>query len=148
MGPDCRKRLMMDVSVPEEIRQEANKIVYEIAVIQKDIKVGTMTSRLRHLGFEKLADRIDKRVKQKPTIVVEQRDGKFYVKAPYDAESVSDWRSIPGRSFARIVEDGRSVKWNIVPKEMKRQVWDLLKKYYPGQLCQGPKGYFVVEEEA
>lgn len=63
MGPDCRKRLMMDVDVPEDARKEANRIVYEIAVIQKGIKVGTLTDKLRSLGFEKLADRIDKRVK-------------------------------------------------------------------------------------
>jgi hypothetical protein len=148
MGPDCRKRLMEDVDVPEDMRKEANRIVYEIAVIQKGIKVGTLTDKLRSLGFEKLADRIDKRVKQKPAIIVEQREDKLYVKTPYNAESVSNWRSIPGRTFARIMEDGRSVNWNIVPGNMKRQVWDLLKKYYPGQLGQGPKGRFIVEEEA
>lgn len=46
------------------------------------------------------------------------------------------------------MEDGRSENWNIVPGNMKRKVWNLLKKYYPGQLGQGPKGRFIVEEEA
>jgi hypothetical protein len=147
MGPDCRARLLGSIDVPEEARQEANKLVYQIAVIQKGVEIFEPLMRLRELGFVKLADRIEKRCKMKPQVFITEMDGCLVVRTPYLLEAGRAWRNIPGRRWEKI-PGHEYKKANIIPMAQKRAVWNLLLTYYHGLLAEGPKGQFVIDKKA
>lgn len=147
MGPDCRARLLGSIDVPEEARQEANKLVYQIAVIQKGVEIFEPLMRLRELGFVKLADRIEKRCKMKPEVFITEMDGRLVVRTPYSLEAGRAWREIPGRRWEAI-PGHEYKKANMIPIAQKRAVWNLLLTYYHGLLAEGPKGQFVIDKKA
>lgn len=91
---------------------------------------------LRLLGYEALADRVQRRLAQ----VTVTEEGRFlFVHAPFDPRFIIAVRNIPGRrwDFTR--------KLNAVPKDQKRALWNALCACYPGALGIGPKGPFVLE---
>lgn len=146
MGPDCRARLLRSVQVDAAAHKEANQLVYRIAVIQKGIDVLEPLERLRELGFVKLADRIEKRCRVNPRIVIQEKDGELFIRTPFDFTATQEWRSIPGRRWCNSPEPDQEFKGrvNAVPKAQKRAVWNLLLKYYHGKVAKGPKGFFII----
>lgn len=62
IGPVCRDKYGFDLDMPEEVRKEANQIVYHIAADQKGEHIPQLAKQLANLGFEKLADRILERI--------------------------------------------------------------------------------------
>lgn len=138
IGPVCAKKYGFNIKVSDEARQEANKIVYEIAARQEGPEVGPLCVRLRELGFEKLADRILERV---APIAIHQMGDKLWVSTPYTDAVVSDMRGIPGRQWKKLA------KVNEIPNtlESKRALWEVLAKHFNGRLARGPKGPFVVK---
>jgi hypothetical protein len=146
MGPNCRARLLTSVEVDETARKEANKLVYQIAAVQKGVDILEPLERLRELGFVKLADRIEKRCKMKPEITIREMGEELYIWAPYDYEASKAWRNIPGRKWRQLPGQGFEGKVNTVPKSQKRAAWALLLTYFKGKLATGPKGLFIVKE--
>lgn len=137
LGPVCRKRHGYNKKgISEEARSEANKLVYLVACEQTGIKVTDATTRLRELGFEKLAARIEKRV---VSIKIEELpSGRFAVKSPFNEDAVAAMARVQGRRW------NREEKVNTFPVTSKGAIWELLKRYYPGELAVGPKGPFQV----
>ncbi|KKN79984.1 hypothetical protein LCGC14_0334920 [marine sediment metagenome] len=134
MGPDCRKKYGVDDLDPEA-RQQANKLVYQIAQDQDGATVLDCTARLRELGFGALAARIIKRLK---IITVFRCDAGLVVKTPFDPNVVEAMREIPGRRW------DKERKTNIFPATADRQVWGLLQRFYPGQTALGIHGAFTI----
>ena len=141
MGPICRKRYGFDDSIPEEARKEANKLIYTIARHQKGEHVEGALARLKDLGFTKLVDRINKRLRKRPSVEINCNDGRLILKARIPAESWHNWlnalRQVPGRKYEG--EGGNSF-----PIERKREVYQLLCEYLPGKTGVGPKGEFTI----
>ncbi len=135
LGPDCRKRLGFDRPVEDAARQEANRIVYNIALEQTGEIAIAGAEVLRGLGFEKLADRILERVVD---ISIRQDGDTLVVKAPYKEEALAAWRSVPGREWKR------EEKLAVYPKSSRRAIYAVLCEFYNGALAIGPKGPFVV----
>lgn len=143
MGPDCRARLLIGVEVDEVAREEANKLVHGIATNRVGVDILEPLARLRALGFEKLANRIQKRVKVRPVVVIEEygSNNELSCKTPYKPEAVAQWRRVRGWRYSRL-PDGS--KRNIIPMSSKREVWDLLRRHYKNEVATGPKGLLVI----
>jgi hypothetical protein len=55
------------------------------------------------------------------------------------AEFAAAWRAIPGRRWV----NGR----NVIPTSSKRNLWNLLKTFFPGEFGVAPTGTFKVPGE-
>lgn len=135
MGPDCRRKHGYNDDVSDNARVEANGLVHKIALDQNGVEVLDATTRLREIGFVKLADRIIKRLRP---IEIEETQGRLIVKTPYDYDAVTAMRAISGRRW-----DGE-LKVNTFPVTSRDPVWELLQNFFPGALGVGPKGTFTV----
>jgi len=136
MGPDCRKKYQIPDTLDDETRTEANRLVYQIALDQKGPQVVANLARLRDLGCDVIVDRIVKRVR--PIEVLDDGEGRFALKTPYDPDFVGHLRTVHGRRWDR----ERKV-WTF-PNSQKPWVWKALQKSYPGTLGLGPRGPFTV----
>jgi hypothetical protein len=116
-----------------ETRKVANLLVHRIACAQAGPEVGQLTNALRALGFVKLAARIAKRL---ATVQVEVEDGAIFVKAPYSEEAVAILRAVPGRRWMK------TEKLNSYPISSRAELFQALKRAYPGKTGFGPKGLF------
>jgi hypothetical protein len=151
IGPECRNGIFPD-NVTDADRAVANSFVHAAAIAAQTgnvAKVMELASDIRRLGFESLADKVErrfkegvKRVQRKADITIEEKDGYLLVTTPYrrgDAEAFkAAWRAIPGREYV-----GHR-KANEVPVSSKKAVWELLKRFFPGKWGMGPKGPFRV----
>lgn len=93
LGPECRKRHGVPSDLPEEVRERANKLIYQCA--KDDVAVEVLQAavvELALLGCTKLANRISKRAGR---IVVTVTEDAVDVSAPY-SESFLRARG-PGR---------------------------------------------------
>jgi hypothetical protein len=136
VGPECRKRHGYDIDLPEDVRKEANRIVYEIACEQEGHSVVEKCALLRQMGLDALASRIIQRLR---TVSIQFDGEEYIVQAPYEPDAVRALARIPGRKWHG---DG---KFNTFPATQKRQLWDVLQRYYAGFSAIGPKGAFVIE---
>lgn len=149
IGPDCRKRYLVTKGLSDEARQEANQMVFWIAASVSAVRGGDLEqtarasvagqlARLRELGFEKLADKLETAWVQIKVFVTE---GRLAVKMPYSDQSVAMCRRIYGRRW------DPKAKLNTFPNtdESRRHIWLMLRRCYPGFAALGPKGAFVVE---
>lgn len=112
------------------------------AMLVGDRPEGKLIERLRTLGFDKLADKLEKA--WMPIRVIEMdpaRGNVIAIEAPYNEEAVSAQRGIPGRMW------DKQTKRNYFPLSQKAAVWRMLCKFYPGVAGIGPKGPFVVPTE-
>lgn len=139
MGPDCRARfLRAPTGLSNEGREEANRLVHKIAMRhgqRPSMEMMTDVARLRELGFDKLADRL---VERCCTVHISMTPDRILVKAPYSELFIANSRRIPGRIW-----DGDR-KINSYPKASARQLYDVLKASFSGQLGYGPKGAFAI----
>lgn len=120
----------------DDSRWAANLLVHHIAHYQKDPESMGAIRLIRALGYESLADRIEKRIKPKIQVMVE--NGRIEVESPYSETFVACIREIKGRRF-----DYDNKIWS-APVTQKRELWKALKAAYEGDLAQGPKGPFVI----
>lgn len=136
VGPICRKKYMGDFShVSEEVRVQANRIVYEISALFADhpIRALEKSDELRALGLCALPDQLEK---QLISVHVETCSDKYHVTAPFNANAIVGFRSI-----------GR---WNpekkvwMVPTRNRQALFDTLKQFYGGLLGKGEKGVFEI----
>ncbi len=116
-----------------ETRRVANLLVHRIAMQQGGPEVMQLTLAIRALGFVKLADRIGRRLAR---VVVEVEDGQLLVRAPFDVGAVNIMRSVPGRRWHK------AEKMNSFPLSSRRELYEALKRAYPGELGLGQKGLF------
>jgi len=135
IGPECRRKLGFNMECAEGAREEANQLVFMVALKQRGIEVATACARLRELGFEKLAARIEKNAVD---VRIEEDGDRLRVHARYLEEATPTWRAIPGRRW-----DG-DAKANEIPARERRALWALLTRYYPGAVAIGPRGPFTV----
>jgi hypothetical protein len=164
IGPDCRKKYMPK-ALGGEAREEANKLVYQLALAVSGIVTTTVTTdaagaayvmggaaavgqmlvggteaegmlaRLHTLGFDKLAEKLEAAW---IAIRVTEDAGQLTVVTPYNAEAVDAMRRVPGRRWDPVK------KVNTFPQASNSALWALLRRYYPGKAGIGPKGPFVV----
>lgn len=136
IGPDCRRKYGFDMPCDEAARAEANALVYRVALVQEGVSVAEACARLRVLGFEKLAARIEKRAVD---VRIEEVGDRLRVSTRrYVEEATASWRSIRGRRW-----DGEA-KANEIPASERRALWSLLTRHYPGAVAMGPRGPFTV----
>lgn len=131
IGPVCREKYGYDVTVAEEARDEANKIVYQIALDQDGPFVAEGCNRLREMGFVKLADRILDRTA--PVAVAVEGD-RLVVTSAYDPAWVDALRGVPGRRW------DRERKVNTVPVSARAALEALVVRMFPGRVTVWPEG--------
>lgn len=135
MGPSCMSKHGFTLDVSEEARKEANRLVYEIALDQTGPRVMENLKALRVLGFDKLAERIEKRIL---VVDITVEGGSLVVKAPYNETFLQGSFGLKGRYF------DRARKVTIIAASAKPELWTLLQRAYPGLTGRGPKGLFQI----
>ena len=141
MGPDCRRKHGYNIEASEDVRKQANKLVYNIALIQSAATpnfdgIFAATATLQLLGFDKLAGVIIERTAQ---IVIKVDGDKLVVQTPYRESATAGWRGVPGRRW------DRDAKVNRVPVSSKSALWTFLRSNFAGCAAIGPRGPFTVE---
>jgi hypothetical protein len=142
IGPDCRNHINQGIS--EETRKTCNVLTHEAAIAAQDgniVRVRRAAELIRSLGLDVLADKILARFKNAERLAkvrITEENGTLVIRTPWkNLRGFSDaWRAIPGRTY----RNGR----NVVPSSSKREVWELLKRYFPGVYGVGPQGAFKI----
>lgn len=62
----------------------------------------------------------------------------YVVRTPYVAAAKQAWRNIPGRRW------DKADKVNLIPPSSRKQLFALLREYFPGAIVLGPKGTFTL----
>lgn len=150
IGPICRAKYGYDkVAVSAAVKDEANKLIYQAAALQKGIEFYKIAERLAELGFSKIAEILKKRAKLKVEVRIKIVEPFYRLEAPYNAEAVAALKKIPGRFYNEVEEvlDGKKVKkkYNFVPTVRKQALFDIIRRYYSGLTAEGPKGFFTIE---
>jgi hypothetical protein len=144
MGPDCRSKHGFSgkraPNVNDDDRKKANRIVYSIALGLPQEHLAAAIADLRTMGFDTLANVLEDR---NVAVHIEGHDiAHIIVRAEFNEQANADsaWRTIPGRRF------DWELKANIIPATdaSRRALWNLLRKYYPGQLMKSEKGLTAI----
>ena len=136
IGPDCRDKWGYYIDCMPEAREEANRLVHQIAVRQDGPEVGAACGRLQELGFVKLAARVLERV---ASVRIIEEGSDLVVESAYSPEAVALLRKVPGRRW-----DGER-KVNVFPAGARLALWAALRAAYPGSIGSGPRGVFFIE---
>lgn len=136
MGPDCRKRYYKAANPEAEAnRPIANKIVHALAVGEGD--VATQLLELRMLGFGPLVERLTERL---VAVTIREEDDRLEVSFPYDAAAVEAIKRFPSRRY-----NPEHKTWCMpASKTCRVLLWALLRRFFHGQLAEGPKGFFRI----
>lgn len=146
IGPDCRHHVNQGIS--PETQKACNVLTHDAAVAAQEgniIKVRRAAEMIRDLGLDVLADKILERFKNAERLakikIVETPEG-LVIKTPFKrtGDFIAAWRLIPGRRY-------RMGK-NIVPTTSKKEVWELLKRFFPGEYGVGPQGAFKIPKHS
>lgn len=142
LGPECRKKYGVSPSCTDEQRVEANKLIYLVACQQTGIDVAKASHRLKQLGFDKLAEIVDKRVAD--VMIFDAGNGYkvtwVWDDMHQDARS-SDFRNVPGRKWLK-PETGEKL-W-FVPYSSKNHLWHWMQRHFKGRIGIGPQGPFTI----
>ena len=147
VGPECYSHLECDtVSVSEDTRKEANRIVYKAALAAQAgeiTQVLVFAKALADMGLKGLADKVAHRFRNAERyteIVITLENDMYRVETPFRRGKKDDfiaaWRAIPGRRFVRSA--------NYVPKAQKKALFEVLKRFFSGKIAKGPKGLFRI----
>jgi hypothetical protein len=146
IGPECRKG--DNGGIPDDVRVEANKYVYEAALAADQGRVGDViiiAGKIRDLGLDKLASKVGRRFKnaeRNADITIDVEGDEYVVSTPFrrgDKEAfIAAWRKIPGRRY----RNGR----NYIPIAQKKALWTLLQDFFGGKFGKGPKGIFRIPQ--
>ena len=149
IGPECRAG--NNEGIEETQRVLCNRLTHAAAIAAQKGQVEVIrqcAEAIRNLGLETLAEKVEKRfvnAERLAKITITDHGGMLAVNTPYKRsagpEFVAAWQAIPGRRFNRM----RSV--NLIPVACKGQLWDLLKKFFPGEFGKGPQGVFRIPGE-
>ena len=145
IGPECRKG--DDGGIPDAVRMQANKLVFDAAVAADQGRVGevlALAEKIRELGLDELAGKVGRRfkgsVQRRADITIKVEGDEYVVKTPFrrgDKDAfIAAWRAIPGRRYSN--------KLNRVPMTQRAALWSLLKEFFPNKTGMGPKGLFRV----
>lgn len=148
IGPECRNGATGGIT---EIQRElCNQLTHRAALAAQDgniTEVREIASQIADLGLVQLAEKVASRfvnAERMAKIVIGQQGDFLVVKTPYkrsaSSEFVSAWRMIPGRRFS----SGK----NFVPMSSKRELWNLLLRFFPGEYGKGPQGVFKIPKAA
>ena len=138
IGPICRDRLGLENCADDELRAQANKIVWRIAREHDKLRIADHAARLHLLGFTALAKRIIQRIAGRPSVNIEREDDLIIVKTRFDEEAVALMRRVRGRRW----DSERKV--NTFPASSASELLDALRQAFPGETAVGPKGKFVL----
>lgn len=142
IGPDCRNHINQGIST--DTQKACNVLTYEAAIAAQEgnvEKVRQAAEMIRTLGLDILAEKILERFKNAERLAkikITESEGMLIIKTPFKhtAGFADAWRAIPGRRY----RNGR----NIVPVTQKREVWELIKRFFPDVYGVGPQGAFKV----
>lgn len=142
MGPDCRHEYTGGIDA--DTQKACNVITHDAAIAAQEgnvEKVRKCAEMIRTLGLPILADKILDRFKNAERlakITIVEKDGFLFIKTPWKQTPgfAAAWRAIPGRRY----QMGR----NIVPLTSRREVWELIKQFFPDVYGVGPQGAFKV----
>ena len=136
MGPTCREKYGVgDDGTSIEERRQANKLTWAIAADSSDpLRTVACLRELRMLGFNKLADAIEKK---RVTIHIEVTPNRtLHVKAPL--VDGADWRLVRGQKWNPVK------KVRVGPVSERVSLYRVLMRHYMHAIGRGPKGLFVV----
>lgn len=155
IGPICRKKYGFDSTVVSQAaRDEANKLIYRAAVLQKGVEFLAIAKRLAQLGFTKLSEILTTRARVNVEVKISLHPATapvyYRIEAPYNAGAVADLKAIPGRKYGEVeetLEGGKVIKhkYNFIPVARKQLLFDAISRHYAGLTAEGPKGTFVIE---
>lgn len=152
IGPICAEKTGYGRDeLPADVRDEVNRLVYELAAYGRDVRAIERLGRLRELGFHELVTRVEERLESLVEIwtgLVPGDSSRVWVEFPklatqeaFDA-LLADVRCVPGRRWERNGAKG----WNTFPRT--RTVFSefraVLAKHFPGRVVRGLKGLYVV----
>jgi hypothetical protein len=147
IGPVCAEKTGIGrAELAPEVRAEANRLVYRLAQLQRSPEAVPLCARLRALGLDTLADRIEERLIEHTTIRIERVGQSLLairlpkVDGAAFALLLNDLRRVPGRTF-----DAAS-KINTIPDTplSRAALRRVLAKHFPGHIGRGPGGMFVI----
>jgi hypothetical protein len=146
IGPECRNHTTAGIT--EEQRKICNRLTHHASIMAQkgDINaVRQIAKDIETLGLKTLAEKVCKRFVNAERLakiqITLRNDGMMIVKTPFKrskADFVQAWRKIPGRVYAR--------SCNLIPQTSKKELWDLLKTYFPGEYGVGPQGPFKIPQ--
>lgn len=146
IGPECRKGRTDGIS--KEQQEICNKLTHAAALAAQEgqvEKVRAIAAEIAALGLTELAEKVQHRfvnAERLAKITIVQAGDSLSVHTPWkrNGDFVAAWRSIPGRRYAGAGK-------NVVPVTSKRELWNLLLKFFPGQFGKGPQGLFRVPKK-
>lgn len=145
LGPTCRERFGVHDVVSDEARREANALISRLATRHPGgLEVVSICDRLRALGMEALAGRVEERT---VAIRIAEYDHSsepgYLVISPYSEEANARFRAIDGRRFLRDPVGVEGPGWWF-PVESRNALWRAVQASFSGQLALGPKGAFLI----
>ena len=152
IGPVCADKTEFGrPGLDPEVRAEVNRLVYQLAALQKQPGAVTHLRRLVELGFAVLADRVAARLEELVEVRVELVNGVGVVLSEMprlDDERFEMWRQakrqIPGWTFRHVEKMGG--RRDVVPNRVEsiQALYRALTLVVPGKVGKSPKGLFVV----
>jgi hypothetical protein len=150
IGPECRKGF--DGNIDSATPDECNRLTRLAAVAAQSgnvERVREIAAEIESMGLVSLADKVRKRfvnAEKKCKITIIDNGDMLVVETPFRRKDSSGfieaWRNIPGRRY------DRNRNANVVPVNQKRQLWQLLQRFFPGEFGKGPQGVFRIPEAA
>lgn len=155
IGPVCAEKTGFGrETLAPGVRAEANRLIYDLAALQKTPNAIPRLARLRALGFVEIADRIEKRLETLVEIQIESVENLGLVITVPKVEDksmferlVADLRAIPGRRWIEV--PGRDGKFNVIPDARKsiHALYKALSRAFAGMPSRSPKGLFLMPTE-
>jgi hypothetical protein len=150
IGPVCAEKTGFGrEGLPPDVRAEVNRLVYELAALQRHADAIPRIARLRELGFDLIAEKITIRLEQLFQIRIDLVAGELVVQVPRIEERAAfdqlleGLRLVPGRRFTAV--DGYPGKVNVVPNNANaiRALYAALSRVFAGVPGRSPRGPFI-----
>lgn len=137
MGPDCREKYGYSEAVEPSNREQANKLINEVARGVDGARLGEIYETLQELGFARL---VEKLASKAISVTIVAQGNALMVFTPYNPAYVED-----------IKRDCRA-RWNkeskawvtLADPASKACLLRVLKRHYSGAIATGPKGLFTI----
>lgn len=155
IGPICAEKTGYGrAELPVGVRDEVNRLVYELAAYGRDVRAVERLGRLHELGFGELVARVEERLESlieiRTGLVQEAVPARVWVRFPkleskeaFDA-LLADVRHIYGRRWEPVACEGGPRNTFPRTREAFEAFQGVLAKHFPGRVVQGLKGLYVV----
>ncbi len=154
IGPVCAEKTGFGrASLDAETRAEVNRLVYELAALQRSPGAWPRLDRLRALGFDVLADKIADRLGTAPkaAITIAPHGAALAVRYPFveDRDAFLALKSslFAIRGFKLENADGGKVATIPNDRACIHALYKALSRVFAGSLTRSPKGLFVLPTE-